>query len=97
MFAMSATSAAPATPAIFAVSAMLATSLTDPPIRVRRLGRIEYRDAWQSMIDFTAARVPQTPDEIWLCQPPPVYTQGQAGRPDGLYAGACGQARTPAV
>ena len=79
---MSATSAAPATPAIFAVSAMLATSLTDPPIRVRRLGRIAYRDAWQSMIDFTAARAPQTPDELWLCEHPPVYTLGRAGKPE---------------
>ena len=31
---------------------------------------------------FTEARVPDTPDEIWLCEHPPVYTQGVAGKPE---------------
>ena len=29
---------------------------------------------------FTAARTPATPDEIWLCEHPPVFTQGIAGQ-----------------
>ena len=29
---------------------------------------------------FTATRTPDTPDEIWLCEHPPVYTQGLAGK-----------------
>ena len=29
---------------------------------------------------FTAARTPGTPDEIWLCEHTPVYTQGLAGK-----------------
>ena len=33
---------------------------------------------------FTAARAPDTPDEIWLCQHPPVFTQGLAGKPEHL-------------
>ena len=36
------------------------------------------------MKDFTAARTAATPDEIWLVQHPPVYTQGQAGKPEHL-------------
>ncbi|MFL6661894.1 MAG: lipoyl(octanoyl) transferase LipB [Rhizobacter sp.] len=32
------------------------------------------------MHEFTAARTDATPDEIWLCEHPPVYTQGVAGR-----------------
>jgi lipoyl(octanoyl) transferase len=36
------------------------------------------------MKDFTAARDAATPDEIWLAQHPPVYTLGQAGRPEHL-------------
>ena len=36
------------------------------------------------MKDFTAARTADTPDEIWLVQHPPVYTQGQAGKPEHL-------------
>ncbi|HWI77692.1 MAG TPA: lipoyl(octanoyl) transferase LipB [Ramlibacter sp.] len=29
---------------------------------------------------FTSARTEATPDELWLCEHPPVYTQGLAGR-----------------
>jgi lipoyl(octanoyl) transferase len=36
------------------------------------------------MQDFTAQRGPGTPDEIWLLQHPPVYTQGLAGKPEHL-------------
>ena len=36
------------------------------------------------MIDFTAARTAETPDELWLCEHPPVYTLGQAGKPEHL-------------
>ena len=31
---------------------------------------------------FTETRTPDTPDEIWLCEHPPVFTQGVAGRAD---------------
>jgi len=51
---------------------------------VRTLGRVDYRQTWQAMLDFTAARTAQTPDELWLCEPPPVYTLGQAGKPEHL-------------
>jgi len=33
---------------------------------------------------FTAARTCDTPDEIWLCEHAPVYTLGQAGKPEHL-------------
>ena len=36
------------------------------------------------MQDFTARRNEHTPDEIWLCQHPPVFTQGLAGKPEHL-------------
>ncbi len=36
------------------------------------------------MQDFTAQRNEQTPDEIWLLEHPPVYTLGQAGKPEHL-------------
>lgn len=36
------------------------------------------------MQDFTAARTPDTPDEIWLAQHPPVYTVGLNGKPEHL-------------
>jgi len=47
---------------------------------VRVLGRVEYGPTVEAMREFTAARTDATPDEIWLCEHPPVYTQGVAGR-----------------
>ncbi|MDP2169726.1 MAG: lipoyl(octanoyl) transferase LipB [Rhodocyclaceae bacterium] len=38
------------------------------------------------MQDFTARRQPDTPDELWLCEHPPVFTQGLAGKPEHLLA-----------
>ncbi|MFA5171189.1 MAG: lipoyl(octanoyl) transferase LipB [Sulfuriferula sp.] len=54
------------------------------PIEVRQLGRVDYLSTWQSMQDFTAQRDADTPDEIWLLEHPPVYTLGQAGKPEHL-------------
>ncbi|MDR0577966.1 MAG: lipoyl(octanoyl) transferase LipB [Candidatus Accumulibacter sp.] len=51
-------------------------------ILVRALGRVDYTPAWRAMIDFTAARATATPDELWICEHPPVYTLGQAGKPE---------------
>ena len=51
---------------------------------VRSLGQVDYRQTWQAMVDFTATRTAQTPDELWVCQHPPVYTLGQAGKPEHL-------------
>lgn len=36
------------------------------------------------MKEFTDMRTGDTPDEIWLLQHPPVYTQGVAGKPEHL-------------
>ncbi len=46
---------------------------------VKRLGRVAYSEAYQAMQDFTAQRSLETPDELWLCEHPPVFTQGLAG------------------
>ena len=53
---------------------------------VRHLGLVEYEPTWRAMQAFTAQRSPDTPDEIWLLEHPPVYTQGQAGKPEHLIA-----------
>jgi lipoyl(octanoyl) transferase len=52
----------------------------DAPLLVRSLGLRPYHATWRAMRDFTDARGPSTPDELWLLQHPPVYTLGQAGR-----------------
>jgi len=46
---------------------------------VKRLGQVAYSEAYQAMQDFTAQRSLETPDELWLCEHPPVFTQGLAG------------------
>lgn len=51
---------------------------------VKRLGLVEYAPALEAMRAFTAGRDAGTPDQIWLLQHPPVYTLGQAGRPEHL-------------
>jgi lipoyl(octanoyl) transferase len=47
---------------------------------VRTLGRVDYVPTLEAMRAFTEARGDDTPDEIWLCEHPPVYTQGVAGK-----------------
>ncbi|MBP7656335.1 MAG: lipoyl(octanoyl) transferase LipB [Pseudoxanthomonas sp.] len=50
----------------------------------KRLGLVEYAPALEAMRMFTAGRDAGTVDEIWLLQHPPVYTLGQAGKPEHL-------------
>jgi lipoyl(octanoyl) transferase len=51
---------------------------------IRALGRTAYEPTWRAMQAFTSAREPQTPDEIWLTEHPPIYTFGLAGRREHL-------------
>ncbi len=37
-------------------------------------------------MDFTATRGPDTPDALWVCEHPPVFTQGLAGKGEHLLA-----------
>ena len=53
---------------------------TADSVTLRRLGRVNYAVTFRAMQDFTAARSPQTPDEIWLLEHPPVFTLGLKGR-----------------
>ncbi len=46
---------------------------------VKRSGLVAYAEAYQAMQDFTAQRGSETADELWLCEHPPVFTQGLAG------------------
>lgn len=55
-----------------------------PQIHIHTLGQVEYEPTWQAMQRFTAERNANTPDEIWLLQHPPTFTQGQAGKPEHL-------------
>ncbi len=68
---------APASPAAVTVRPLL-----------RRLGRVDYAVTAEAMRAITETRDAQTADEIWLCEHPPVYTQGLAGRPEHVLDAA---------
>jgi lipoyl(octanoyl) transferase len=53
---------------------------------VRNLGLVAYQPTLESMRKLTAERGADTPDEIWLLQHPPVFTQGQAGKAEHVLA-----------
>lgn len=52
------------------------------PAQVRDLGRHAYEPVWRAMQGFTDARNADTPDELWLVEHDPVFTLGQAGKPE---------------
>jgi lipoyl(octanoyl) transferase len=56
------------------------------PVLVKELGRTRYQAVFEAMKAFTDARRPDTPDELWLTEHEPVFTQGQAGRAEHLLA-----------
>jgi len=53
---------------------------------LRRFGVAEYETVWRDMQAFTDSRDKQTPDQLWLVQHPPVFTQGQAGKAEHILA-----------
>lgn len=55
-----------------------------PVLGVRELGLTDYEPTWQAMKRFTDGRDRETADEVWLVQHPPVFTQGQSGKPEHL-------------
>jgi lipoyl(octanoyl) transferase len=56
------------------------------PLLIRALGRRAYEPVWRAMQAFTDTRGPETPDEVWLVEHDPVFTLGQAGRPEHVLA-----------
>ncbi|WP_447045539.1 lipoyl(octanoyl) transferase LipB [Vreelandella sp. H-I2] len=54
------------------------------PIRLHDLGRQAYLPVWEAMRALTDTRDAQTPDQFWLVEHEPVFTQGQAGKPEHL-------------
>ncbi len=55
-----------------------------PSLHIKALGMVDYEPTWRAMQRYTDERTVDTPDEIWLLQHPPTYTQGQAGRHEHL-------------
>lgn len=51
---------------------------------IRHLSQQDYLTCWQAMQQFTQQRDETTPDEIWVLEHSPVFTQGQNGKPEHL-------------
>ena len=56
------------------------------PLAPERLGLVDYAPTWEAMRRITLERTPDTPDRLWLCEHPPVYTQGVAGKADHVLS-----------
>ena len=50
------------------------------------LGQVPYQPTYAAMQDFTAQRTADTPDALWICEHPPVFTLGLASRAEHLLA-----------
>ncbi len=55
-------------------------------LHIRHLGLVDYAATFARMRELTLARDETTPDEIWFLEHPPVFTQGQAGKPEHVLA-----------
>ena len=62
--------------------------MTEPAgaMQTRWLGRVDYAPTLAAMQGYTARRDAHTPDELWICEHPSVYTQGLAGRAEHVLA-----------
>jgi len=53
---------------------------------MRELGLVDYLPTLSAMRQFTDFRSADAPDELWLLQHSPVFTQGQAGKTEHVLA-----------
>ena len=57
-----------------------------PEVEILDLGRVDYQPTWQAMQQYSLERGADAPDQIWLVEHPPVFTQGQAGKAEHLLS-----------
>lgn len=60
------------------------TAPPTPAMLLRDWGQVPYQQTFDAMRAFTEVRQADTPDELWLAEHPPVFTQGVAGKPEHL-------------
>lgn len=53
-------------------------------MKIKTLGMVDYAPTFEAMKQFNDQRTPDTEDELWLVEHPPVFTQGLAGKPEHL-------------
>lgn len=55
-------------------------------LKIQRLGLQPFEPVYQRMRDFTRERTASSADELWFLEHPPVFTLGQASKPEHLLA-----------
>ena len=55
-------------------------------LQVFELGRQPFERTWRAMEALTDARGPDHPHQVWLLEHEPVFTLGQAGKPEHVLA-----------
>ena len=55
-------------------------------MNIKKLGKVDYAPTFEAMKTFNAARTPDTEDEIWLVEHPPVFTQAPFTKIGHKYA-----------
>ncbi len=58
----------------------------EDPLVISYLGMQPYAPVWEAMKGYTRDRTPDSPDQLWLLEHQPVFTQGQAGKAEHLLA-----------
>jgi len=58
-------------------------------VKTSFLGRVEYEPTYAAMQAFTDQRdlgpLSNEPDQLWICEHPPVFTQGLAGKAEHIF------------
>ncbi|MGL4939480.1 lipoyl(octanoyl) transferase LipB [Shewanella sp.] len=60
--------------------------MQDTTLHIRQLGKHDYSSVWHAMQQYTDNRHHESPDELWIVEHPPVFTQGQAGKSEHILA-----------
>ncbi|MGL5026611.1 MAG: lipoyl(octanoyl) transferase LipB [Shewanella oncorhynchi] len=58
--------------------------MQDTTLHIRHLGKQDYESVWHAMQNYTDTRNSESPDELWIVEHPPVFTQGQAGKSEHI-------------
>ena len=58
-------------------------------IDILQLGRVDYAPTYAAMQEFTSQRglqpLQNVRDQLWICEHPPVFTQGLAGKAEHIF------------
>ncbi|MCP3129978.1 MULTISPECIES: lipoyl(octanoyl) transferase LipB [Shewanella] len=58
--------------------------MQETTLHIRHLGQQDYESVWHAMQQYTDTRNGDSPDELWIVEHPPVFTQGQAGKSEHI-------------